>query len=150
MLNAEFFQIADKFKSWKALPGWLKQRLSIGKQIYFMRQALGMTQKQLAEKIHSKAPSLVRIEQAAVDPRISTLQRIAENLNCELLVRLVPKENLEKFVTQQANNRAQEIIRQSVGTANIEIQKPSKKSVRNEIKNLTDTLLKKRSKIWDS
>lgn len=149
MSDLYFQQIAKNFPSLRELPKWLRQRFSLGKQIYMLRYALGMTQTQLANRIGSAQRSIVRLEKEEVDPRISTLQRLAEALNCELMVRFIPKKELEKFIEEKAQAKAKELLEQSIATANLELQKPSRDTVQIQKEQLIKTLLKKRSKLWE-
>lgn len=55
------------------------------------RQKAGLTQMDLAELAGIKQPNLSRIEAATFDPRLATLQRIADAMGYALEVRLVPR-----------------------------------------------------------
>jgi transcriptional regulator with XRE-family HTH domain len=48
-----------------------------------IRKGLGMTQAELAERCGTTQQQIARIETGAVDPRVSTVRRIAEALNVE-------------------------------------------------------------------
>jgi len=49
-----------------------------------IRKKIGMTQAELAEKCQTTQQTIAKIEKGVVDPKISTLQKIADALNCEL------------------------------------------------------------------
>jgi transcriptional regulator with XRE-family HTH domain len=53
-------------------------------KIIKVRKAKGITQAELAERCGTTQQQIARIENGSVDPRLSTLQRIAEALGCEL------------------------------------------------------------------
>lgn len=150
MLDLAFEQIKDLLSHWGRVPSWLRKPISFGHQIFTLRRTLGMTQTQLAKFLKMDQAVVVRLEKEEVDPQISTLQKFAAALNCELLVRMVPKEDLEKFLRTKAKEKAKRIIQLSVASADLEEQKPSSKAIQSEINRMAEGLLKnKRSKLWD-
>ena len=66
-------------------------RLTAVDQIARFRMAKGMTQAQLGARIGTKQPGIARLEAGRQNPGLEILYRIAEALDCELEVRLVPK-----------------------------------------------------------
>ena len=55
------------------------------------RQEKGFSQRQLAEIVGTTQSAIARLERGGRPPRIDTLLKIAEALDCELLVELVPR-----------------------------------------------------------
>jgi transcriptional regulator with XRE-family HTH domain len=53
-------------------------------KIIKIRKQQGVTQAQLAERCGTTQQQIARIENGVVDPRLSTLRRIADSLKCEL------------------------------------------------------------------
>ena len=150
MLGLEFKQIKKALKSWKRIPSWLRNLIPVGKQVYMLRSALGVSQNQLAKKMGTGQRAIVRLEKEEGDPQVSTLKRIAESLNCELIIRFVPKMELEKFLKEKAKTKAEKLIKMSTVSANIELQKPSKNIIQSEINRLAEEILhKKRSSLWE-
>ncbi len=49
-----------------------------------VRKAKGITQAELAERCGTTQQQIARIENGSVDPRLSTLRRVADALECEL------------------------------------------------------------------
>jgi transcriptional regulator with XRE-family HTH domain len=49
-----------------------------------IRKAKGITQTELAERCGTTQQQIARIENGSVDPRLSTLRRVADALECEL------------------------------------------------------------------
>jgi predicted DNA-binding mobile mystery protein A len=74
--------------------GWIKA----------VRDALGMTTKQLASRLGVKQPSVVAIEQSEAKGSIelATLRRVAEALDCTLAYVLIPNKPLETIVRDRA------------------------------------------------
>jgi len=81
-------------KSSAILPNWLKDYPDYKDQIKIIREALGMTQELLAQKVNRTPRSIRTIENGEAYPRITTLQRIAEALNSELKILIIPKNGL--------------------------------------------------------
>ena len=55
------------------------------------RQAVGLSQRELAELVGTTQSAIARLERGGRPPRIDTLLRIAEALDCELAVELRPR-----------------------------------------------------------
>lgn len=140
----------NRYKSLESLPEWLKWTEPIGEQIHSLRVLFGMTQKQLARRSGQYLRMVQRVEGAEVDPRLSSLQKLARGLDCELMIRVVPRRPISKLVGEQARRKAEQIIRLSKGTAAIEEQQPREEYVRQQLRNLIDQLIKERlSSLWD-
>ena len=145
-------QVSKKFKSRRHFATALLF-LPITAQIREIRKALGMSQVQLAKKLgFSSNVPIVKMEKGqVVNPTIDTLKKYAEALQCKLLIRFVPKEEIEKMVDEQAEKKAREIVSLSVGNSAMELQKPDDDVIEDEVKELKrDLLLKKRSRIWEN
>jgi predicted DNA-binding mobile mystery protein A len=74
--------------------GWIKA----------IREALGMSTAQLAQRLGVRQPSVVAMEQSEAKGTIelATLRRIAEALDCTLVYALVPNKPLEDTVRERA------------------------------------------------
>ena len=57
------------------------------------RNAKGMSQRELAELVGTTQSAIARLERGGRPPRIDTLLKIAEALECELVVELVPRSS---------------------------------------------------------
>jgi ribosome-binding protein aMBF1 (putative translation factor) len=57
------------------------------------RKELGLSQAELAELVATTQSAIARLESGGRPPRIDTLLRIADALDCELLVDLRPRTN---------------------------------------------------------
>lgn len=60
-------------------------------QIACLRILRGLTQEQLAEKVGTKQPSIARLESGRSTPNLDFLQRVAEALNTQVEIRIVPR-----------------------------------------------------------
>ncbi|MGD0165702.1 MAG: helix-turn-helix transcriptional regulator [Gaiellaceae bacterium] len=68
----------------------------IADQVSEQRIARDLSQKELAELCATSQPAIARLESGVHPPRIDTLQRIANALDCELEVRLRPRTTTRK------------------------------------------------------
>jgi transcriptional regulator with XRE-family HTH domain len=69
--------------------GWLFA--AIAEQVADRRRALGLSQAELAELTGTTQSAIARLESGGRPPRIDTLMRIADALDCELKVELRPR-----------------------------------------------------------
>ena len=63
----------------------------IARQVADRRKELGLSQVELAELVATTQSAIARLENGGRPPRIDTLLRIANALDCELLVELRPR-----------------------------------------------------------
>jgi transcriptional regulator with XRE-family HTH domain len=56
------------------------------------RQAKGLSQRELAELVGTTQSAIARLERGGRPPRIDTLLRIADALECDLVVDLRPRD----------------------------------------------------------
>lgn len=85
----------NKFNSTKELQEWMSRYPDFRDQIKILRQSLGITQEQLAKKVNRTPRSIRTIENNEANPRITTLQKIADALNADLVISLVPPADFE-------------------------------------------------------
>jgi predicted transcriptional regulator len=69
--------------------GWFFAQ--IAEQVSARRTQVGLSQQQLAELCGTTQSSIARLESGGRPPRIDTLLRIADALDCELAVELRPR-----------------------------------------------------------
>jgi predicted DNA-binding mobile mystery protein A len=78
-----------------------------------VRDALGMSTRQLATRMGVAQPTVVQLEQSEANGTIqlATLRRAADALNCDLVYALVPRNgSLEATVQTQARRRARAVV----------------------------------------
>lgn len=68
--------------------GWFFAQ--IADRVAERRGAMGLSQRELAELVGTTQSAIARLERGGRPPRIDTLLRIAEALQCDLIVELVP------------------------------------------------------------
>ena len=69
--------------------GWFFAR--IADQVQAQRTGRGVSQRELAELVGTTQSAIARLEAGGRPPRIDTLLRIADALDCELAVELRPR-----------------------------------------------------------
>lgn len=97
--------------------------------IHTIRKTLGMTTRQLAERLGVAQSTVVALEKSEADGKITlnSLQRVAEALDCELQYVLVPRQDLKDKVRKQATSVAIKNVENVVHTMSLEAQEPSRK-----------------------
>jgi transcriptional regulator with XRE-family HTH domain len=65
---------------------------AIAEKVSERRQQLGLSQRELAELTGTTQSAIARLEAGGRPPRIDTLLRIADALDCELVVDLNPRD----------------------------------------------------------
>ena len=140
-------QIDETLDRWRALPrlrpsgGWLRA----------VRQALGMTTRQLAKSVGVTQAAVVDAERAEArgDITLATLQRYATSLGCELSYALVPKRSLQEAVEERADRIARDQVARVRHSMALEDQLTDKAHLEREVAALRKRLLEgKRSRLW--
>lgn len=65
------------------------EQFKIGEVLRQAREAAGLTQEELAHRVHTKKTAISRIENHAEDIKISTLKRVAEALGKRIQIYLI-------------------------------------------------------------
>ena len=65
---------------------------AIAEKVAERRLASGLSQRELAELVGTTQSAIARLERGGRPPRIDTLLRIADALDCELVVELEPRK----------------------------------------------------------
>ncbi|MCQ2740129.1 MAG: mobile mystery protein A [bacterium] len=117
--------------------GWLKT----------IREFLGMTTTQLAKKINVAQPRVINLEKNEKNTKISTMERIADALNCDFVYAFIPRENIDDIIYNQAKKKALKILNKVHTNMSLENQlTDSDDLVEDIIKDLLDDNI---SRIWD-
>ncbi|MEI7942990.1 MAG: helix-turn-helix domain-containing protein [Candidatus Riflemargulisbacteria bacterium] len=149
MEKLKILQISERFKDISCLPKWIISLGSWSEQIKLIREAFGMTQKQLAKRIGSTQIMVSRLENNDNNPTIETLTKTANALNCELLISFVPKTEIDIMLERLVDKKVSELVKQSVSNAAMELQKPNKKIINQSKEDLKKEIIdNKRSSLW--
>jgi predicted DNA-binding mobile mystery protein A len=132
-------QLDDKFGKIKSSTilnmenGWIR----------LIREALGMSAKQLAQKVGIDQSRISRLEKAEVegDLKLSSLKKIAEGLNMRFVYFFVPEEGLEQMMYDQARAIAQNRLNKVTQTMRLEDQELSEMDKAKTLDDLTQRIL---------
>jgi ribosome-binding protein aMBF1 (putative translation factor) len=69
-----------------------RQAYDIGKKVRELREARGLTQQGLAQRMRTTQSVIARLELGGAEPRFETLERVARALDSDLVVDLRPRE----------------------------------------------------------
>lgn len=117
-----------------------------------IRDALGMSMRQLAERAKTSTPWISSIEKGEVEGSLTlnTLRKVANALDCDLVYALVPRKPLQVRVEERAREKATRLVKQTQQTMRLEEQGLSKKELEQQIKRLSDELLQGSARaLWD-
>ena len=84
-----FERLRERLAHVDADQGWIFAQ--IAEQVAEQRKARGVSQAELAELTGTTQSAIARLESGGRPPRIDTLLRVAEALDCELQVELRPR-----------------------------------------------------------
>ena len=122
--------------------GWVRQ----------LREILNMPAKALAKRCGIARSTVSRLEQSEQNKSITlnSLERLANGLNCELRYIFVPRQPIDQYLKKQAVNTAKKEVLKVSHTMSLEDQKTAKNHLENQIEDLAEELLSKRSRtIWE-
>ncbi|WP_419842663.1 mobile mystery protein A [Candidatus Poriferisodalis sp.] len=114
-----------------------------------LRDALGMTSADLAQRMGVSPQRVYAIERSEqhMTLKLSTLERIAHAMDCDLVYALVPRTSLENCVTTQAGRRAAEHLRSVAHHARLEDQVPTERDLAQQIEELASDLVERKG-LW--
>lgn len=121
--------------------GWLKE----------IREALGRTERQQAERLGISGSTLHKSEQSEAEERISLgqLRKLADGLDCELVYALVPRKPLPEVVQDRATQLAKEEVFGVAHTMGLEDQRPTDQRIQKQVARRAEELLRGRwSDLW--
>lgn len=122
--------------------GWLK----------VIREALGMTVEQAAERLEVTKSMVSKYERAELDETITlaTLRRVASALDAELMYTVLPRKSIEELRRERALTAARRRVQSVHQSMALEDQAVSAEERERQIAELADELLKERPRIiWD-
>ena len=121
--------------------GWLKE----------IREAIGRTERQQAERLGISGSTLHKSEQSEAQERITLgqLRKLADGLDCELVYALVPRKPLTEVVHDRAKQLAKEEVYGVAHTMSLEDQRPTDARIQKQVARRAEELLRgKWSDLW--
>lgn len=122
--------------------GWLKA----------IREALGMTTRQMAQRMQFTQSRVSKMERAEAQNQITlhSLERAAKALGCEVVYVIIPKRPLNETLQQRAHAVAEKQIRTVEQTMRLEAQEVrSPEQRRALVQRAMNSLLKRPARLWD-
>ena len=113
----------------------------IGQRIKDIREALGMTQKQLAKRLKVKQPVVSRIEEKIESSSLKTVSKLLKALECEFMGGIVANLSLEGLVRKQAEKKAQKILSRTFSNMALERQALNDKAYKYQYEKLVAELV---------
>ena len=117
-----------------------------------IRDALGMTARQLSERLGVTQQSVARIEkeEMAGSVTIKTMRRIADSLDCVFVYGFVPRTSLEDIIGHQAKKVATERLLKASQTMSLENQALSREENEKAISDMVNELIRTvPSNLWN-
>lgn len=118
-----------------------------------IREALGMTTRQLAARMGAAPSRIPAIEKAEATGAITlkTLRETAESMGCTLVYAFVPTKPLDVILEEQAKRKAREELARLDHTMRLENQALTKSDLEDERRRMIDDWLSgARRGLWDS
>jgi predicted DNA-binding mobile mystery protein A len=112
-----------------------------------IRNFFGMTTSQLAQFLNVSQSRIVRIEQNEQNVKISTMEKIADALNCDFVYAFVPRDNINNIIYNQAKKKALKILNKVNTNMGLENQLSQNNSTLDDI--INELLDKNIARIWD-
>jgi predicted DNA-binding mobile mystery protein A len=143
-------QIDQMVEPWRNL---VRKTPPKGGWIRLVRNALGMTTRQLAERLGVKQPRIVKIEKAEMDGSITlkSLRDAANALGCDLVYAVVPRKSIRDVLEERATTKAREALGPVFHNMALEAQSPTD-DVQNELlkEQIRDMLAGRPSRLWEN
>lgn len=117
-----------------------------------IREALSMTQLQLAKRLGITRGAVSKLETDEVANRVTLerLRRVADALGCELHYQLIPRTSLADIISRQAQKRAAAKLARVNATQSLEASAVSSTVLSYQVKELADDMESQRAPdLWD-
>lgn len=141
-LDERFAALRPLTNSARPPKGWLRA----------VRNALGMTTAQFAQRLGVSQPRIVELEQseASGGVTLNTLQRAAEALGCRLVYALVPDRSLADTVRERAELIAERQSSAVEHTMRLEDQAVTSKQAGKDLRRQRiEDLMRRPARLWD-
>jgi len=114
----------------KQLTGAIKEHLPIpieklGHYLKNIREALGMTQKQMAKRIKVNQSVISRIEGSVQSCTLKTIIKVTKALECEFMGLIVSEKSLEEIIKERAEKAAKRLLDRTFASMAMEKQMPT-------------------------
>jgi predicted DNA-binding mobile mystery protein A len=141
-LDASLSQFSPLYNTNVPRKGWVRA----------IRDALGMSARQLAERLKTAQQAVARIEKDEIDGSVTikTMRRIAEQLDCQFVYGFVPKTSLKETIQARAKQVATKRLSEVNQTMALEDQSLYDKENTQVLSEMIDELVyTSPSNLWD-
>ena len=117
-----------------------------------VRQALGMTNRQLAQRVGRKPQTVLDLErrEAAQTIQLNSLRELAEAMDCELVYAIVPRKPLGTMLEERAQTVARNALRRANHSMELERQGLGVREQTQALEREVERLLEgSRRKLWE-
>lgn len=147
--DIELRQVDQLVEPWRAL---IRRTPPRGGWLRLVREALGMTTRQVAQRLQMSQSNIVQLEKAERQGSVSLkrMRQAANALGCELVYAVVPRKPIQVLREERARYRARQQLNPILHSMALEDQEPSEK-VQDELlkKQIQSLLSGPPSKLWD-
>lgn len=114
-----------------------------------IRDALGMSSTELAKRMGVRQQVVNQFERNEVNGsiKLDTLRRVADNLDCELVYFLIPRQSLTEAVKAQATRKAREYLEPLEHHSRLEDQEPAPADREVQLAELAEQLIDRKG-LW--
>jgi predicted DNA-binding mobile mystery protein A len=139
-LDAKFAEDSVRALSDRPVRGWIRA----------VRDALGMSTRQLAARMGQSQPAVTQLEHSEVSGRaqLDSLRRAAAALDCDLVYALVPRQGLEETVRARARLLSERDLASVDRTMRLEDQALDGDQMEARINDYADRLVAD-GRLWD-
>lgn len=142
-------QLEDRLQPYRAAIGSSRPA---GGWIRAVREALGLTNRQLARRVSRKPQTVLdlQVREAAQTIQLNSLRELAEAMDCELVYAIVPRKRLDTILDERARSVARQALRRTGHSMELERQglgvREQERAFEREVERL---LAGSRRKLWE-
>lgn len=108
----------------------------LGRRLRDIREGLGLTQKQLANKLGTSQAQLSRIEENSGATTLKSLVKLVTALGCNFSGLVTSEKDLAEIINRQAKKKAEQMLKRTFANMAMEKQAPGKKAYDFQLKKL--------------
>lgn len=133
-LDATFKKLSTIKDSQPPIKGWLRS----------IREALGMSGKQLADRLGVSQPRIAQLEKDEVSGAVTlkTMRQAAEAMDCVFVYSVVPRSSLEETIRKQAERVAKRNFSRTSHSMLLENQQVSSEEQQKMLESKIDDLIR--------
>jgi len=139
----------------KQLEESIKEKMPIpveklGQRLKDIREALGITQKQLAKRLKVKQPLIARIEKNVRSCSLETVSKIARALECEFMGAIASNISLEDMIRERAEIAAKKRLKRDLDDMVTRKAMPTADAYKYQFRKYVENFVSNpRSELWE-